>query len=204
MPVFPDIKKIFVHIPRTGGTSILEYLKSKSCTDAHFKNFKHYTLNDYKIVDEFESYTLFTIVRNPYDRMVSYFNYHVATDANVIRELYSEIKDGNLYDVFNLYLNKSLCESPCKFGREKPLLLSRTQSSFLDLKCNINILKFENLNYEFNMLMKEDCKLPHITSIPSGFKPYTREEFFSLESIDIIQKYYNEDFLNFNYNYIKT
>ena len=104
MPVYVNLKKIFIHIPRTGGTSINEYFKSKNePVNAIYSNFKHYTYNDYKIISDIENYEMFTVVRNPYTRIVSYFNYHMATDNNVIQSFNMPINRQNINEIFHLY-----------------------------------------------------------------------------------------------------
>ena len=50
----------FVHVPKTGGTSIIHALK--------LDNKGHYTLDKY-------TPNTFTVVRNPFDRLVSHFFY---------------------------------------------------------------------------------------------------------------------------------
>ena len=87
-------KFIFIHIPKTGGNSVQNILREYSEDDivvkgAHqdgverfevrnkkFKGLvKHSTLNDYYRVlgDDLKNYYLFTTVRNPFDKLVSYF-----------------------------------------------------------------------------------------------------------------------------------
>ena len=63
-------KFLFIHIPRTGGTSIEEQFQYD---EAKSKN-KHWNLNNWKnhLSDErFESYFKFTFVRNPWNIMIS-------------------------------------------------------------------------------------------------------------------------------------
>lgn len=67
-------KFLFIHIPRTGGTSIEEQFQYN---EAKEKN-KHWNLNDWKnrlSNEDFESYFKFAFVRNPWDIIVSkYFD----------------------------------------------------------------------------------------------------------------------------------
>lgn len=62
-------KMIFVHIPKNAGISIEEALFHKK---VGHKSIKQFQAHDAK---RFEEYWKFTIVRNPYDRLVSAFHF---------------------------------------------------------------------------------------------------------------------------------
>ena len=92
-------KFIFVHIPKTGGTSLALALEARAMKDdiligdtpkakqrrkrlgeveTSGRLWKHSRLRDiYGLVDQaqVEAYFVFTIVRNPWDRMVSYYHW---------------------------------------------------------------------------------------------------------------------------------
>ena len=199
MPVYVNLKKIFIHIPRTGGTSINEYFKSKNePVNAIYSNFKHYTYNDYKIISDIENYEMFTVVRNPYTRIVSYFNYHMATDNNVIQSFNMPINRQNINEIFHLYLKSNLTEIPCKYERETPLLVYKPQFSYIN--SNVTILKFETMNSDFNTYMGITCELPRITSIPINYSRYDAHDLLDDTSIKLINQYYMKDFIQFNYD----
>jgi len=92
MPVNHENKVIFIHIPKTGGTSIQKFLNLTLSNEAGSKKeqmdyfneqkidyaYHHpsaYAYKKYVLKEYFEKYFKFTFVRNPYDRCVSEFFY---------------------------------------------------------------------------------------------------------------------------------
>lgn len=99
MIISPGRRYIFVHIPKTGGTSMARALEARAQADdiligdtpkarrrrgrlkalnARGRLWKHSTLADIDGVlspDEIAAQFTFTIVRNPWDRMVSYYHW---------------------------------------------------------------------------------------------------------------------------------
>jgi hypothetical protein len=90
MPINHKDKIIFVHIPKTGGTSIAEVLNMFPKTGSHVKSLPHlYGIDSNGLVlqsmpfcyyerycspEILKSYKKFTVVRNPYSRSVSEHN----------------------------------------------------------------------------------------------------------------------------------
>ena len=96
MIISPQRRYIFVHIPKTGGTSLAAALEERAARDdiligdtptakrrkARLKHlaprgrlWKHSTLADVEGVVDPEDHFVFTLVRNPWDRMVSYYHW---------------------------------------------------------------------------------------------------------------------------------
>ncbi|WP_460274020.1 sulfotransferase family 2 domain-containing protein [Celeribacter sp. ULVN23_4] len=99
MIISPGRRYIFVHIPKTGGTALAQALEARAKADdiligdtpkavkrrgrvkklsAAGKLWKHATLADIEGVverEDFDAYFIFTLVRNPWDRIVSYYHW---------------------------------------------------------------------------------------------------------------------------------
>jgi len=79
--VYKDPKPyIFIHIPKTAGRSIITALSTKYKTEQIVNNDTttdnyHSTINHAKQLVDTSDYNVFTIVRNPYDRVCSYYNF---------------------------------------------------------------------------------------------------------------------------------
>ena len=69
MPISHKHKVIFIHIPKNAGTSVLEALGIQEF--GHRKWFEY----QYDYPNEWETYLKFAIVRNPFDRFVSNYEY---------------------------------------------------------------------------------------------------------------------------------
>lgn len=99
MIISPGRKYIFVHIPKTGGTSMALALEARAQKDDILigdtpkarkrkrrlqrvatagRLWKHSTLEDIRgdvLPPDLETYCVFTMVRNPWDRFVSYYSW---------------------------------------------------------------------------------------------------------------------------------
>ena len=75
MIIIKDIKTIFIHVQRTGGSSIIQLLhdyfqyRMKSTTQHG-----NYQSEDAQLVNKYPNYFLFGYVRNPWDRILSWYS----------------------------------------------------------------------------------------------------------------------------------
>ena len=170
----------FLHITKTGGSSIEEYGFKLGIKWGRYdrlfyennKNFKklgfwHIPLN-YFDRDTINKYNWFTIVRNPYHRIISEINYLIKdnylqfnkVDMNVY--LYEILSNIYINDKDNKQiLNKEFIEKNDKMYAFHfiPMYhytcdLSKNEETISTIS-NIKIIKFENLNLEINIFLKE-------------------------------------------------
>jgi hypothetical protein len=70
-------KLLFIHIPKTAGTSVEAFFKQDYDT-SETRRRKHLPLSHYERElgrDQLRDYVIFSIVRNPWDRLLSYFDW---------------------------------------------------------------------------------------------------------------------------------
>ncbi len=180
-----DSKKfVFIHIPKTGGStvtnSLAEYsndkviLANKNNLQLKHKihNYKHKTLDELIKINgkTYEDYFKFTIVRNPYDRIISYV-YQFKGNIGV--------------------KNQKVIKHYCKYVPSMSYFIGDHNMDF--------ILKTETLEEDFKILCNKlsvDNKLKSI-----NFKKGYRNGFDMLnkENIKIINRRWSDDFTTFGY-----
>ena len=135
-----------------------------------------------------KKYNWFLVVRCPYSRIVSEFNFcNFVLNLNL--QSNSEI---NKY-IQNCINNYSKCDFKYHYY---------PQWLYYDTKNNIKItvLKFENLENDFNNLMKEYSLDLKLDIHEQKSKQIFTIKDLSTETIKLINKVYSKDFKLFNYN----
>jgi hypothetical protein len=182
----------FIHITKNAGTSIEEIgRENKKWWGKYNKEYGWWHGIFPKKSKELKNkYDWFMIVRNPYDRILSeYYCKWGGVGKN---------KCNNSKETFNKFLINKIKKRSRRGGHYTE------QYKYLDEDYNINIIKFENLEYEFNELMKKyklNIKFnKHINK--SNNKEFKISDF-SEDLIELINKVYEDDFSKFGYDMIK-
>lgn len=184
-----QIKELkFIHITKCAGTSLEDIAKEKGIFwGRHHKEYGYWhEIFSKKGKDLKDKYDWFMIVRNPYDRILS--EYHCKWGGNGKRNNFTK-------EEFNKFLIKKINK------RSESGDHYTEQYKYLDKDYNIKILKFENLNEEFNNLMdfyNIDLKLDRHNN-KSADKKFSMSDF-SEELLKLIHLVYKKDFMYFGYN----
>lgn len=199
-----SLKLIFIHIPKTAGTTIRTLLLKndpEAITDVHLtyidikeKYFKE------KNIDE---YNIFSVVRNSYDLAVSLYCY--------------SIKNKN-------YIIEGIDKNTITFSEFIKIRLNIQQLSFVSIgngECIKNILRYEELTLQFKkFLNNNNIKLQYddIDSIEfSGFiDEHTSKhkghnvsnnvhysKFYTNDDYDVVTSLTKEDIDYFNFKFLK-
>jgi hypothetical protein len=197
-------KLIFVHIPKNAGSAIKRLFFEKDELETPFK---HKTIHEIKKENpkEYDSYKKFAIVRNPYDRTVSWYAYQrkyrldtELTDYNDNLHTYQYINgEYKIIDTAKAPIDafKSWITLD-HYELQKDDHLFKQQYAWVDE--TVVILKYENLNKELNDFLGKKIELSPVNETSR----YDTLDYYDKESLDIIYNKYKEDFEKFNYKKI--
>jgi len=192
---FDKIKPLkFIHITKTGGTSIENVGKQNNILWGMYHKEYRWWHEPFKNKPEYlkRKYNWFTVVRNPYTRIVSEFyckwGTKIKNDKKSINKLeFNQIIKHHIVNRNNL--NRKIGQ----YGHYKEQYL------YLDKKYNIHILKFENLSYDFDNLMKKYSLNIKLDIHDNKNNKIHTVSSLSPEVIKIINSVYDKDFKMFGY-----
>ncbi|MFK5998820.1 MAG: sulfotransferase family 2 domain-containing protein [Rhodobacterales bacterium] len=208
-------KYIFVHIPKTGGTSLSLALESKAMKDdiligdtpkaknrrtrikplqASGRLWKHARLRDiYGPVTQaqIESYFVFTIVRNPWDRMVSYYHWLKAQSFD-----HPAVGIAKICDFTDFLHDPSI----------RLTLQNDGASTYVSDKdgvdrCNL-YLRMEHLAEDTNRLGRSlDLKLPDLPHHNPSLRRQDYTPYYDAQSQALIAGVFAKDIQKFSYSF---
>ena len=184
---------IFIHIPKAAGTSIRSNLGALSKTRDHFGYDVYQAYNPIR----FECYFKFSFVRNPWDRLVSVYEYlRQGGNGKSDSALSEQVR---MYGTFNQFANNVLT------GQGTQLIkLLRPQVSYL---CNPEgelmvdfVGRFESLEADFRHVTRVLKIKGSIEHLNKGTARDFRE-YYDDDTIELVQRTYSADVELFNYRF---
>jgi len=158
-------------------------------------------------IGKYSDYFIFSVVRNPYERLVScyehFFNrpggsFETQAYAYPISQLLSTSKNPISFDIFAGFVFGQDDIVADRHWRSQHSLLSDRNEKLLP-----HIIgRFETLNEDFSEISKQVGKkisLPHINKSKKRLQHYT--DYYSTEIKELIKKRYLNDLKEFNYQF---
>ena len=215
MPIFEKPRILFLHIPKTGGTSIEKYFSNKYSIPLNrqslygydynsmgfmFRNkiknnrntisLQHYTwrmLQEQKLIKNPTTYKIITIVRNPYNRIISELLYHKVITKDMTPEIiYSKIYNYLHFPDITNFDNHRIPQYKFLIDENENIIK------------NIIILKTETLTSsmrEPGYIDFPEYKINATVSVSDS----NIHEYLNADSINLINTYYEIDFECFDY-----
>jgi len=201
MIISTDHRIVFMAIPKTGTRSIYACMKEYFggiVTSDHARS----------VPLGYKHFYLFTVVRNPYHRAVSIW-WSTCKRNNDKRHFISKyLKEDNTFLNF--------CRRIGDIDQGENLVVTHRQAEWLRSNYFDKILRFENLNKEWLDMPFNTKQIPldninSTTAVRKGSlgpgNPVARgpyDQYLCNESIDLINKYYSQDFILAGYKKIET
>lgn len=209
MPYFKndDINVLFIHIPKTGGSSLELYFSSKFNIPLNNKSLYNF-IEDKQLLDKnmkinvslqhitynqifeysnifninFDNIKIITIVRNPYERIMSDLFFFNLIPINATKE--------TVFDIIEKYL---VSENYDNHNIPQHKFITNYKGEIVQ---NIHILKTESLTNDMNNLCYSDFNIFENTNRNKVENYY---HYLNKNSIDIINNFYHLDFILLNY-----
>lgn len=191
---FEQTKSIFVHIPKCAGISVNKTLYGNLAGG-------HLTINDYLYMfspKDLSSFFKFTIVRNPWDRLVSAFHFlkNGGFDDSDKKWALENLSSFDDFDSFvRVWLNKSNIWLFDHFRPQYHYFMEKNNKVQMDF-----IGYFENLEEDFEFISERIGKPSRLhksnVSMRSDYKDYYNDA-----TIKIVSEVYNRDIEILGYNF---
>lgn len=178
---------IFIHIPKTGGTSISKNIQKHIPLNQHHRQVSFYG-------EHISKKFVFTFVRNPYDRIVSVYHY--------LNQGLGNSRDNalgaNLPKNFKSFVKNYLCNLDINKPVFRPHMLPMT--FWLDGEVDF-IGRFENLQKDYDTLCHQ-LNIPiQILPIHNKSQHNYYRKYYDDETKKIIEQIYHVDISRFNYTF---
>ena len=191
---FDKKESFIIHIPKTAGTSVT---KSIYGTDA---NFSHYTWEDLFIIlnDNYSKYYSFSIVRNPWDRCLSAYEFLKLGGDNEKDRVFYE-KNMSEYQTFSEFIKRGLSTKKIfnwiHFIPQSNFIFSKSD------ECMVNqIIRFENLENDYDFI-KNKLGGSELLKYKINRTNHNYQKFYDKEMVNIISRLYYRDIMLLDYHF---
>jgi len=176
-------KFIFIHIPKNAGTSIRNSFQiegyDKKVVNKPYPHNSCSEIKNYCGETVWEAFYKFAVIRNPYERLVSYYHFHKSPQ-------YRYPALANKYS-FSEWLKRGLDNN-----------LKKTQSDYLDVEIN-QIATFDTLQDDFNLFCDSIGIPKYILPKYNVSKHEHWETYYSDDDKKLVYGIFKEDFDRFGF-----
>jgi hypothetical protein len=194
-PCFQPTKSIFIHIPKAAGTSIARAI--------YGMNVGHRKVLDYHAVSrkEFEQYFSFSFVRNPWDRVVSAYNFVKQGGTQYVQPLPNPIYQSNIFATFESFVTEWL---PYADLTKEDVVFAPQYWYVIDKKGDIAINfigKIETLADDIALLEQRLNITIEIQQLNKSSRVKNYRDYYNEQTQQIVADIYKKDIELFNYRF---
>lgn len=180
---------IFVHIQKCGGTSIINFFNVWKNHNKIFKDIQFIKKNNLKL----NNYFKFTVIRNPWDRIVSFFHYHkqkIKSD-NFPTRTWEYIKDLN----FTQFIRSPQFEFWAKRNNITDYI------KYKNVACIDYYLDFNNLKKDFELIKSITGINKNLSHINKSKHESYQKYYRNFKNKEIIECLFKDEIKFFNFKF---
>jgi hypothetical protein len=196
-------KFIFIHIPKTAGTSIKNVIQPYGIS--YVNGHAHTCIKDAQAKKDLSKYFKFAFVRDPWDRAVSMYHYRKNNHPdNKVKKFYSQFKDfrawvKDFYDNWDEYQSGDKADiSPTGLGNDQQIKWIQNSLGNVDIDF---IGKFETINESWQRIAKTLNINYEVLPHENATKRKGYASYYDLDTVDMISSLYQQDIELFDYHF---
>ncbi|MGJ8682411.1 sulfotransferase family 2 domain-containing protein [Paraglaciecola sp.] len=194
-PCFQETKSIFIHIPKAAGTSIARAI--------YGMNVGHRKAVDYQKIskNEYSKYFTYSFVRNPWDRVVSAYNFARQSGTKYVQPIPNPIYQSELFNDFETFITQwlpsaDLSKEDVVFAPQYWYIYDKNMNCLIDY-----IGRIETLDLDLKELEKKlDIEIT-IEQLNKSNRAKSYREYFNDDTKKIVEKVYQKDIELFQYEF---
>lgn len=196
---FDETKSIFIHIPKAGGISIIKSLYGEEANGFGHPTYERFLRMYGK--KQYESYFKFTFVRNPWDRLLSAYNFLKKGGMNHLDKQFSDdvLKNYNSFESFVMDgINETNIEKWVHFIPQYRYIYDAKMNLVVDY-----VGRFENFEADFEhirSMLQQGTPLQHRNKTGES-KEETYREAYTPEMVQKVAKLYQNDIRLLGYEF---
>ena len=181
---------IFIHVPKNAGTSINDSLYGKSI--GHFTSLEFRKISK----EDFDSLYKFAVIRDPFARLISAFNFIKEGLNNEIKDKPAILKTREIKEIKNMDINKFVMEWIPQYGIYQDFALMPQSHFICDENRNLIVNRLVNIKDIGNLtnIIKQDTGIivDQIGSKNISHKPF--KQVLNNQSKEYLKSLYKVDF----------
>ncbi len=185
-------KYVYIAIPRTGSNSVASWLMAYA--DGEQLDFHH----SWKVPRQYHDYTIFTVVRNPYERLFSFWWFYCKDEKRPNKYLNKNTTFSEFIDYLTTYIYDTQFDVPEQ---------NYHQYYYRTISYAWRYFKIEDIIFTIPLKLLSDIERRG----PFPYNGYSKtrprslgKDFLNSDEIQLINEYCPNDFKQFGYEMIKV
>jgi hypothetical protein len=194
-PCFQETKSIFIHIPKAAGTSIARAI--------YGMNVGHRKALDYQKVSnsEYKKYFTYSFVRNPWDRVVSAYNFAKQGGTSYVQPIPNPVYHSELFSDFETFVTQwlptaDLSKEDVVFAPQHWYIYDKNMNCLIDY-----IGRIETLDIDLKELEKKLGIEITIEQLNKSDRTKSYRDYFNENTKKIVADIYQKDIELFKYQF---